>query len=221
MNKVVVGCVVGLGLLGMTAAAQADGSGLGVGVKAGTLGLGAEITKSFTPSINGRLGFNNYTFSTSGTESDIKYDIDLKWQSTALLLDWHPFEGSFRLTAGYIANGNKIDMDAKPAAEYKVGDVSYDATDLANLNGTVKFDSGPYVGFGWGNAGDGKGLGFSLEVGAVYQGSPNVSLRGSCTDVVACADFDNQLAQEEKNAEDSMSEYKWYPQVALGISYAF
>ena len=52
MNKVVVGCVVGLGLLGMTAAAQADGSGLGVGVKAGTLGLGFANASIFPTMLN-------------------------------------------------------------------------------------------------------------------------------------------------------------------------
>lgn len=195
-------------------AAQAD-AGLGLGVKAGTLGLGAEITKSFTETINGRVGFNSYKFTTSGKEGDVDYDIDMKWQSTALLLDWHPGGGSFRLTAGYMLNGNKLDMKAKPDSSYKIGD-SYFSVD--NLGGTVDFSDGPYIGLGWGNSAR-KGFGFSFELGAMYQDSPKVKLSGTCTGI--CTGFDDELVKEEKKAQDSLDSFKWYPQVAVGISYGF
>lgn len=217
MNKVVVGGIFGLTLLGVSAAAVAEGSGLGVGVKAGTLGLGAEITKSFTSSINGRLGLNSYTFTTSGSESGIDYDTDLKWQSTAALLDWHVFEGSFRLTAGYVFNANKLEMtNTTGGPTVEIGGNTYGITP-GDLNGSVEFANGPYVGFGWGNAGDGKGLGFSLEIGALYQGSPDVSLTAAASTGITAAD----LREEERQLEDSLKDFKWYPQVALGISYAF
>lgn len=199
-------------------AAQAD-AGLGLGVKAGTLGLGAEITKSFTETINGRVGFNSYKFTTSGKEGDVDYDIDMKWQSTALLLDWHPGGGSFRLTAGYMLNGNKLEMTAKPSANYDIGDNNYAVGDVGTLTGTVDMDNGPYVGLGWGNAGK-KGFGFSFELGAIYQGSPKVKLNASGM-IATDPTFQADLAKEEQKAQDSLDSFKWYPQIALGLSYGF
>jgi len=199
-------------------AAQAD-AGLGLGVKAGTLGLGAEITKSFTETLNGRVGFNSYKFTTSGKEGDVDYDIDMKWQSTALLLDWHPGGGSFRLTAGYMLNGNKLEMTAKPTSQYTIGDNTYNLGDVGTLTGTVDMDNGPYVGLGWGNASK-KGFGFSFELGAIYQGSPKVKLNATGT-LATDPTFQADMAKEEKKAQDSLDSFKWYPQIALGLSYGF
>lgn len=204
-----------VGLLGLTATAQA--ADLGVGVKAGLLGLGAEVTVGMSETFNGRLGFNSYTYKTSGTESDIRYDIDMKWQSTALLLDWHPGGGNFRLTAGYMLNGNRLDMTSKAGqATYNIGGVDY--TGDITLNGRVTFRDAPYVGLGWGNAAKGKGFGFSVEAGAMYQNSPKVRLRCSGTD---CAPLLGSLAEEERSLEADLDSYKWYPQIAVGVSYSF
>lgn len=219
MKHLVLGGVMTAAMLA-TGAAQAE-MGLGLGVKAGTLGFGAEITKSFTETLNGRVGFNSYKFTTSGKEGDVDYDIDMKWQSTALLLDWHPGGGSFRLTAGYMLNGNKLEMKAKPAVSYTVGDTTYSASDIADLSGTVDFSDGPYIGLGWGNSAR-KGFGFSFELGAVYQDAPNVKLVGNCTaGSPVCDDFYTELAKEQQKAKDSLDSFKWYPQIAIGISYGF
>lgn len=222
MKKVVTGSLAAIALLGLSGAAQAE-AGLGVGVKGSTLGLGVELTKSLVPTLNGRIGFNKYTFSTSGTESDIEYDIDLEWQTTAAMLDWHPFDGSFRLTLGYVFNGNQISMDAKPTSAvtntYTIDGVDYT---LDSLSGDITFTNGTYLGLGWGNAGDGEGFGLSFEVGALYQGAPDLDLsaRGTSS-VVDDPVFQDHLAQEEKDAEDAMESYQWYPVVGLGITYSF
>lgn len=218
MKKAALACAIAVALLG-TGAAQAE-TGFGVGVKGGMLGMGAELTKSITDTLNARIGFNTYDFSTSGTQDDVKYEIDMEWRTTALLLDWHPGGGSFRLTAGYILNSNELQLSAKPALEYTIGDVTYDASDVANLGGSVTFSDGPYIGLGWGNAAR-SGFGFSFELGAVYQGSPDLELTGTCTDVSVCGTFDEELAEEEKAAQKDLDSYEWYPQVAIGISYGF
>lgn len=213
----------GCGLLVVLAGigtAYAD-TGLGVGVKAGTLGLGVEMTKSLSPSFNVRVGVNQYKFTTVRTEGNIHYDMDLKWQSAAALLDWHPFQGSFRMTVGYVFNNNKIDMVATPtgSSTYDINGTSYT---LNSLTGDVTFENGGYFGIGWGNAGDGKGFGMSLEVGAVYQNSPKLKLTASgSSSVVNDPTFQANLKQEQANAESDMSSFKWYPQIALGVSYAF
>jgi len=216
MKKVIAGSVVAMALAGWSGVVSAEGAGIGVGVKAGMLGLGAELTKSLTETVNVRVGLNNYKFSTSGTESGTNYDIDLKWQSTALLFDWHPSAGSFRLSAGYLFNANKLALNVKPGSTYDINGNTGTLGAGEYVTGEVKFDSGPYVGLGWGNAGDGKGFGMSFEVGAVYQGSPKVTL---ATNIAGITQTD--IDREQASAADSLSSYKWYPQVALGVSYAF
>lgn len=218
MKKSVIAGAMSVALLG-SGVVQAE-AGFGLGVKMGTLGMGAEFTKSITESFNARVGFNTYDFSDSGTEGDINYDIDLEWQSTALLLDWYPGSGSFRLTAGYIINGNELKMRAKPTGTYNIGGTSY-ASDIVSLTGNVTFSNGPYIGLGWGNAAR-AGFGFSFELGAVYQGSPELDLSGTCTaGSPTCDDFNADVAREEQQAQADLDEFKWYPQVAVGISYGF
>lgn len=214
MKRLIAGCLCVVGFAGM-GVAFAD-TGLGIGVKAGTLGVGVELTKAISPSFNVRLGMNQYKFTHSGTESGTDYDMNLKWASSDVLLDWHPFQGSFRLTGGYVFNGNKIDLNTPQGGAYDINGVTGTLSAGEYVKGEVKFDSGPYVGLGWGNAGDGRGLGFSFEIGAVYQGSPKVSLETNVSGVTSA-----DRAAAEQSVSDALSSFKWYPQVALGLSYAF
>ena len=65
---------------GMAAAALlcsslAHAEGIGVTAKAGTLGLGLQLTAGFSPVFNGRLGFNNYTYNYNTIKDNINYDV--------------------------------------------------------------------------------------------------------------------------------------------------
>lgn len=217
MKSVYLGAAVAGAML-MSAAVQAD---VGVGVKGGTLGTGLELTAGLTESINARVGFNQFTYSTSGTESDIDYDVDFKLQNAAAILDWHPFKGAFRLSVGYVFNNNVIEMTGKPTGvnSFELNGNTYT---LDGLDGEVAFTNGAYVGIGWGNAGKGKGFGVNFEIGAFYQGSPDFSLtaRGDSL-IVDDPTFKADLAREEADAQDDIAEYDWYPVVSLGISYTF
>ncbi len=219
LTAVAVAAVMG----GWSGMASADATGFGLGVKAGTLGFGAEVTKSFTPNWGARVGFNTAKFTTSGNQSHVDYDLGLKWSSAAALLDWYPFAGTFHVTGGYMLNSNEIDMTGKPdptiSNQFNINGTNYALTGLA---GKVTFSDGGYLGIGWGNAGDGKGFGMSFELGALYQGSPKLKLTPSGSAALLNDPiFQTNLAAEQKSAEDSMSSYQWYPQVAIGISYAF
>lgn len=206
--------------------AESEGLGLGLGVKGGTLGVGVEVTKSFTDSISGRLGFNSYTYSDSTTESGIDYDMDLNLSNATAILDFHPFEGSFRISLGYVSNNNTFDMVATPAAAtYDINGVTYNVTDVGQLNGEVTFGSGTYLGIGWGNAGDGKGFGMSLDLGVFQQGSPDLSMTasGAITDPAhpLYQEFNTNLQAEVNSAEKDLEDFQTYPVIALGITYSF
>ena len=215
--------MIGLIISGVFFASMSHAEGIGVGAKVGTLGFGLEITKGFTPSINGRIGFNSFGFDASGTESDIDYDADLNMESVAALVDWHPFSGGFRATAGLLLNNNKLEMTAKSAVSYDIGGTTYTPAEIGTFGGTVDFnDVAPYVGIGWGNAVEkGQRLTFAVDVGVLMQGSPNVDFTASggtlSTDPTLLAD----LATEEAQLEDDLNDYDLFPVISLGLAFQF
>lgn len=208
-------------------AEEGDQRGVGIGAKFGTLGAGAELTIPLSKRFNGRLGFNRYQYSKTldsdleinGGTATTELEGDLNLQSASALLDWHPFAGTFRVSAGYVFNQNDVDLNTVfPAGTVTIGDVDYAVSAGDKLTGTVDFDSGPYLGLGWGNSAI-KGWGFSADLGVLYQGAPSVSLaaEGDLATVVDAA----ELRKQELTAEDDLSSFKYYPVASIGISYGF
>jgi len=62
-------------------------AGIGIAGRAGTLGIGIEATQSLIPMVNVRGGINWFNYSFDGTESDVRYNIDLKLKSFSALVD--------------------------------------------------------------------------------------------------------------------------------------
>jgi hypothetical protein len=193
-----------------------------VALRVSTLGAGLELERSFSDLIGGRIIANYFTYNYSGTEDDIKYNFDLILKSMGFLLDWHPFKGSFKISGGVIYSGNGLDAEARSATSYKIGDRTYSPDQIGKLTGEIELnDFAPYVGIGWDtSSGKEHALGFVFELGVVYQGAPDVDL--SVTGPIANdITFQRDLAKEEGNLQDALNEFKFYPVVAIGISYRF
>jgi hypothetical protein len=194
------------------------GEDFGVGVKAGTLGIGVDGTWKVNDWFAVRGTLNQYDYSRRMTESDNTYDGTLKLGAFGVLADFFPAKGNFRLTAGLAKNRNKIELVDKPTAgtTVDIGDTTYDASVVGTLRGSVGFNStAPYVGIGYGNAARGPGrVRFVLDVGVLLQGSGKVSLAASGTGVSAA-----DLRKEESKVEDDIKNFKIWPVIALGISF--
>ncbi len=220
MNKIATPILAAALALGGASTAQADELlGMGVTLKGGTLGYGLELTKAYNPTWSARVGFNTLSVTDTMTQDDIDYDAELDLSTIAIVGDWHPFEGGFRLSLGYVINNNEFKLTATPSSNQQIGDNTYTPSQIGTLAGTVTFDNGYYVGLGWGSAGSGSGLGFSADLGVIAQGSPAFDLKasGGALGSVPQADLDREAAK----AEDDMSEFKLYPAIAIGISYSF
>ncbi|MEA3368944.1 MAG: hypothetical protein U9Q24_01100 [Candidatus Ratteibacteria bacterium] len=193
-----------------------------LGVKISTLGLGLEAERSFSDSIGGRLGVNYLTYDYSGTEDDIEYDFELNLKSLSALLDWHPFQGSFRISGGAVFHGNTIDANAKSAETFDIGNSTYTGAQVGTLTGKIDFENiAPYLGIGCDTSfGKDKSFGFLFELGAIYQGSPKVALSADGP-IATNAAFQNELAAEEKDLQSDLDAFKIYPVVAIGLSYRF
>lgn len=212
--------VAGAGALLLALSGSASADGWGLGAKAGTLGASVEFTKAFSPKFNVHLGLNSYSYTHDRTESGIEYDGELDLKSTSLVLDYHPFEGGFRISAGYLFSSNELDLDAKGTGQsVTIGSTPVTIDPGDKLKGTVDLQSGAYVGIGWGNAGQ-KGWGFNGDIGVVFQGSPDVSLTASQS-LKNKGVTDADVRQEEKRLEDDLDSFKQYPVIAVGVSYGF
>ena len=188
-----------------------------VTAKLGSLGLGVEGTFGLAEHFNARLGINKFDYDRTETIDDIEYDLDLEWQSISLLADWHPFGNSFRFTAGLMSNGNEL-SGSSTGDNITIGDQVYPNV---GLDAKLDFDAtAPYLGVGWGNAlAAGKGWGFNVDLGIMYQGSGNVTLTPTGAGAVLVTPED--LALEEQRFEDDIKNYKYYPVFSFGVSYKF
>ena len=196
---------------------KAEGTGIGIGLHAGTLGFGIDATYGVTDSINIRGQYNTIGLDEDDTDGGLDYNYDLDWNTYGILVDWHPFSGGFRLSAGYFINNNELRGTAS-GTNVEVGNTTYPGT--VGLKSAVTFDSSaPYFGVGWGNAAEHNSqLSFMFELGALLQGSPKVSLvETSATPTVSQADLDVEAAQLEAD----ISEFDVYPVVTFGIAYQF
>ncbi len=201
--------------------------GTGLTVKAGTLGAGLEISKSFSDSVGGRLGLNAFSHSKSATQGTVNYDFKLKLSTVTALADWYPWQSSFRTTAGLVSNGNKADLTADPATDNVINGVTYTPGQIGSLIGNMRFNSiAPYLGIGWGNPAK-KDDTWSLvtDIGVLIQGSPKTSLVGICGASIVgtpvCAQLQSDVAAENVKLESSLHNYKLWPVISVGASYHF
>ena len=201
--------------LGITSPVNA--ADFGLGLRAGTYGIGAEFGVGFTPRFGLRAGGSALSLSGDYDQDDINYDGTLKLGGYGIWADFFPMKGTFRLTAGLLSNRNEIELEAVPTAPIDIGDGTYDPSEVGALEGDVDFDSTvPYFGVGWGNVARGKRVGFLADIGIVWQGSGEVSL-SSTTGLVDPDD----LAAEASQIEDDISDYEWWPVLSLGMSIRF
>lgn len=197
-----------------------------VGLKIGTLGLGAEYSTKITDKLFARVGINGYSYEDSGTESDIKYDIDLNLKSFGFIADYYPIGSGFRLSGGLILNYNEADFKGNATGgTYTINDVVYNASDVGDLNGDVDFDIvAPYIGIGYSNVSNSGNWSFTAELGAMYQGDADVDLNVQCSTSLTttqCSTLQDNVRAEENQLKDAINDYKVYPVLSFGLMYKF
>lgn len=213
-------------------AASPGAAQVALGAKAGTLGVGAELTVGLSRQLNTRLGVNGFEYTERREASDIEYDGEASLRTATALLDWHPGGRGFRLTGGIVYNDTEVTGNSLPPASgvYDLGGVPVPVSILGTLDAKADFDPVvPYVGLGWGNAvAEGKKVGFFFDLGVIFQGEADVELT---PDIPANSPINTTpgardaleilLSREEGDLEDEASDYDLYPVVSLGLTYRF
>ncbi len=214
--------MAGISLLAVfaTGVAHADDSEWGVGIKAGTLGLGAEARWSGLPYIDFRLGANAYNYTSTGRQAGVRYDSDLDLETYFVTANFHFPLTPFRLTAGAFSNGNELGLIGAESGDYTIGGDPYTAGEVGTLTSTTSFDStAPYVGLGFDFELFGK-AGINFDVGVLLQGDPDVTLEADGT-LAGDPTFEASLEAERQDLEDEFDDFKIYPVVSLSFVYNF
>jgi hypothetical protein len=205
-----------------TFAADNPGSGWAMNAKVGTMGIGADISRSIVPRVlNFRTGVSFFSYSTQIDEVGITYDAKLKLGAVPIAVDLFPFKNWFRLGGGVVINLNEVTGTGKPGrvGTINIGDKTYFLSDVGQVDGKVKFNRvAPYFGIGFNNPIKKSGhLGFFVDLGMLYHGNPTTSLTTSKTVTGLQTEIDKQISKTNKDLAD----YNLFPVFQLGFSYKF
>ena len=199
--------------------ANADND-FGLGLKAGTLGLGLEASWQPLPYLDIRLGANAYDFEDDGTQAGIPYEATLALDNVYATGNFHFPVSPMRVTAGLYSNGNEFQMLNDDAADLDIGGINYPGAGIGTLTSITSFGStSPYLGIGFDFSLAGK-VGLNLDFGVLWQGEPEVTLEA---DGLLALDpgFQSALEAERLELEDEMKDFKAWPVISIGFVYKF
>ncbi|AHF02193.1 hypothetical protein THIAE_02385 [Thiomicrospira aerophila AL3] len=208
---------IGLGM--MATQVQADG-GLGVGIGYGllagpTLELNYPINSYLVArgSVSSGMGLNQ-----TNRVDDVNYRIKADGGIHRLGLNYHPFQGSFFLSAGYAINQFELTANARESGTVTVGDDTFDGT--VAINGKLKWDNAPTLSLGWGHSPK-QGWGALFEVGAIFTGAADVNLNGTINDNSRQQALNDALKNEERKLKDEVAKLDFLPILQLAVTYRF
>jgi len=198
----------------------------GVGLKAGTLGLGLEGRWSALPWLDVRMGANSFEYDDDGSQAGVNYDATFSLDTYYLTGNFRFPLSPFRVTAGVVSNGNEFGMVSQDTGglSIDIGNDTFNPADVGTLQSVTSFSStAPYVGVGYDFEIFGK-VGLNLDFGVLWQGEPEVTLEAtglaSAPPAIQTA-LAVELENERLELEDEMSDFKAWPVLSLGFVYNF
>ena len=225
-NKISGGALVLGAVILLSAFCCGEAYAAGITVKAGTLGAGGDLTIGWTERVNARLGFNAYSYTQKQAESftdvgDIKFTGELKLQTIAALLDWHPWENGFRFSLGVMLNNNEMTLTGLPADKVKIGNYN---SSITSAKGSLTFSQlSPYIGLlGYGNAADDESQWhFAFDLGILLHGTPDLEVKGYTENWLEQIWLDYEVDTEVAKWQKEADKYQYWPVLSVGISYTF
>jgi hypothetical protein len=215
-------------------------SHLGLGLTAGTTGLGGQVAVPYGAYWNIRAGVSYLGYSRTFHSSD-GYPIDghLRLAAAQAMVDWFPLAGRFHVSVGVLAPdltkaSARVALNANETITINGADYSTDATNPLRGTGYVTVNKiAPLLTVGWGNLiprDYHRRLSIPLEIGAAYQGAPiaRVSMSGDvcdqsgCTPVAANTGFNQNVEVVRSDLNRNLSAYgRFFPLISIGVGYRF
>ena len=200
---------------------QSHASDIGIAVRAGTIGIGGEVSKLLTSHVGARVGLNFYTLNDNGQKiGDNTFDVKAELHAFSALVDLYPgSRGSFHLTGGLMTTPAKV-TGVGNGSSYSFNGASYTASQVGTLTVAAQYGSTlPYVGLGFGTAASSHGgLAFAFDLGFAI-GKPTLTMSGSNAPSGGAVDANIQ-AEVAKHQTD-VNKIPGYPVLAIGFMYRF
>lgn len=202
--------------------AQAANAQVAFGGSIGTTGGSIEAQTQITPVIQLRGGYNYFQYGVDDTFDDIAYDGDLDLSTWGAFVDFRPFTNAFIVTAGAYFGDKTLELGATPTQNVEIGNQTFTPAQVGTLSLAADLEkTAPFIGIGWDTTFQGSGMGFKIIAGAMFTGSPDVELTAAGGSLSNDTNFQNQLAIEEQNLEEDISEFEVYPVLQAGLTFSF
>ncbi len=198
----------------------------GIGLTAGTLGVGPEISYRFDDKLVLRANatlIDTHLFEVDAKSDDIDFDTSVKRRhSGGAMLDYYPTGNGFRLSVGIRVTGERAWLEATPTSDVTIGLRTVTPAQVGKLRARYRVrDWAPAVMVGYvTDLAPQLALGF--EAGAIFQGAPKIrrlrSIGGTLSDDPA---FAADLEAERMTIENDIDDYRFHPVVQLSLGYRF
>jgi len=224
MKKSVLALTVAtLMALPATLAAQ----GVGVGVRAGTLGFGVEAALGLSSHITVRGGMGvtplvvkNPSFWSPGSDVNAKLRLPKTWYNIGV--DLYPTGGTFRIGAGMLFKPDDPTLTGSLAStgSIDIGGTTYTGAQVSEVTGTLHSKTkAPYVLIGFGRH-TRSGIGLFLDLGVAFLGDPGLTFEATKGDptITNSALFQQSLRDEAATVQSKIATYlKFWPIADIGI----
>jgi hypothetical protein len=229
--KILAGILLSSIALGSTNLSAAQD--VGVGLKMGTVGAGVDLSITITNTLNARVSLSSLPLDSQsesikigdpGNQATIDSTIGMKFGSSALLVDWHVFDGTFHLSAGLINVDVGGDFSGDLTGSFTSGGETIDGADIGTISGSLTLSDSyqPYIGLGWGRkAAADSGLSLSVEIGVALL-DPKLDLNATSNGGGSTqAEIDAAFRAAESSASGDLADLSIWPILSIGLNYAF
>jgi hypothetical protein len=188
-----------------------------LGVTAGSLGVGPELTYDINSKLDvrGSAGFLNINH--DFTTSDLRYSGRVDLSSGGLAVDFKPFGGGFFVSAGVRYDGNTVNATASPVGPVTINGVNYTPAQIGTLSAKADFPSvAPTLSLGY-RFHPTRHVVFGLEAGAMFMGAAKIHTPTFTGSGISPAD----LEAERASLQSKVNDYQTYPILQASIAYRF
>jgi hypothetical protein len=195
-----------------------------LGAEVGTAGYGPTAIFTFSKYFTATAGYTWLSFNYDASSADANYSGKLKLSNVQAFVNWHPYAGTFHLSAGAFVSNNRVTVTGKPKSNssFDVGGTTYTAAQIGTLSGEVEVakNTEPYIGFGWAKKPLDGGIGFFADFGVLFTSTAKTKL-GATGPIASDPAFQTNLRKEEKDINHDLKPLRYYPIVQLGLLYRF
>ncbi|KRG57116.1 hypothetical protein ABB25_10775 [Stenotrophomonas koreensis] len=207
-----------LAVASVSTAQAADGR-YSLGVGATTLGYGVDANLRLSERFSATASWSTFSVDGDVDTDEVAYTGELSSDNASVALNWHPFAGSFHLSAGLVAGDLQAVVTGTPVAgsSYTFNGQTYTAAQVGQLRGEVviKDNMAPYAGIGWRS--QRKGLGAYAQIGVMAaRTGVALSATGMLADPRLAADLEAERASLEQEVDLSL-----YPVIGAGLHWRF